>query len=221
MSKYFNDKDKILSKSPVNFENYSNFSEKPKSHKRIILIVGLSALLLFVLYFGFYDQENYNNQTSEDKFKNLLEQYNVGTLGDDHAHTAITIFINNEKIDFSQEQFQLKSSYVHFENNNPYQFHRHATNVPHEILFDSIGIKITKECIIISEKAYCNSMKFFVNEKPHSDIVSYVPNHNDRILISLGEGNIPEQLEYLKSLTIHDLPKKTPETIQKDDFVSV
>ena len=81
--------------------------------------------------------------------------------------------------------------------------------------FDSIGINITKECIIVSKKSYCNDMKFFVNEKPHPDIISYVPNHNDIILTSLGKGNISEQLEYLKSLSIHDLPKQTPKETQK------
>ena len=64
-------------------------------------------------------------------------------------------------------------------------------------------------------------MKFFVNENPYLDIVSYVPNHKDQILISLGEGDIPEQLEYLKSLTIHDLPKKTPKEIPKDNSVYI
>ena len=65
-----------------------------------------------------------------------------------------------------------KSKHIHFENNNSYLIHRHTTGVPLEVLFDSIGMEITKECIIISEKSYCDSeLKSFVNEK------SYPGNH--------------------------------------------
>lgn len=228
MSNDFNENDSKIQyfKTPVDFSTYTtkeNISDKPKSHKRIIAIAGVSALLLIGVLF-FYPE--FYNQTSDDTKgsmsnnnpKNLLEKYNVGLLGDDHAHAAIAVFIDNTEIDFSLDQFQIKSSYIHFENNNPYLIHRHATNVPLEMLFDSIGIEITKECIIVSEKSYCDSMKFFVNEKPYSDIASYIPNHKDRILISLGEGNdISEQLEYLKSLPIYGLPKEAP----KDDSVYV
>lgn len=161
-------------------------------------------------------QVSQDTDSAEIDSKNMLEKYNVGPLGDDHAHAAIAIFIDNTEIDFSLEQFQLKSSYIHFENHNPYQIHRHATNVPLEILFDSVGLAITKDCIIINHESYCtddSDLKFFVNEKPYSGIASYAPNHKDRILISLGEGSIPEQLEYLKSLPIYGLPKEAQKII--------
>ena len=57
------------------------------------------------------------------------------------------------------------------------------------------------------------SLTFYVNgEKFYSDISQYVPEHNDRILISFGDSeSISKQLAYLESLKIFDLPKKTPQ----------
>jgi hypothetical protein len=47
----------------------------------------------------------------------------------------------------------------------------------------------------------------------HSDIIQYEINHNDRILISLGNmESITKQLEYLESLEIFDIPNKTPQS---------
>ena len=194
-----------------------NHSQKQNKTKLIVIIV----VIAIAIVSGLYIYEDSKTQTIIKDDSLIFEKYNIGNLGDDHAHTAIVIFINGDMVNFAQEQFQLKSRYVHFENNNSYQIHRHATNVPIEFLFDSIGINLTKECLMISEKSYCDDMKFFVNEKLFSNIASYVPDHNDRILISLGEGNIPEQLEYLKSLPIHDIPKKTPKEIPNDNSVYI
>jgi len=218
------------SKQPCNFFNDSypqNNENKPENNKSkqkftiIVSIVSVSVLLFggFVYFDIYSNQQNTFNQNSDTKNLELSEKYDIGPLGSDHAHSAMVMFIHGDMIDFGLESFQLKSSYIHFENHNSYLTHRHATNVPLEILFDSIGLQTTKECIIVSEKSYCDSgLKPFVNEKPYHDIASYVPNHKDRILISLGEGNdISGQLEYLKSLPIYGLPKEAP----KDNSVYV
>jgi len=225
LSDEFNDKDAKIQyfKTPVDLSTYTadEFVSDKKSHKKIV-IVGVSAFVLVALLFytgSFMQTVPQDTDSAEIDSKSKFDKYNVGQLGSDHAHAAIAVFINGDIVDFAQKSFQLKSKYIHFENHNPYLIHRHATNIPLEILFDSIGIKITKECIIISEKSYCtdSELKPFVNEKPYQDIVSYVTNHNDRILISLGKDNIPEQLEYLKSLPIYELPKEAP----KDNSVYI
>ena len=57
------------------------------------------------------------------------------------------------------------------------------------------------------------SLLFYVNgEQYHSDMSQYVFKHNDRILVSFGDAElILEQLAYLDSLKISDIPKKTPQ----------
>jgi len=94
-----------------------------------------------------------------------------------------------------------------------------------EMLITSIGIKITSDCIILNYKEstdtktgkFCTeqdqSLGFYVNgEEYYSDISQYVFEHNDRILVSLGNAeSISKQLAYLESLEIFDVPKKTPQ----------
>ena len=93
------------------------------------------------------------------------------------------------------------------------------------MLFASLGIKITQDCMFlnyyesseIKNKVFCSelgkSLSIYVNGgKYDSDLSQYVFEHNDRILISFGnKDSIPEQLDYLYSLRIFDIPKKTPQ----------
>ena len=73
----------------------------------------------------------------------------------------------------------------------------------------------------INYEKYCtdseNSMSFFVNGNQVSNITEYEVKHNDRILISFGDSeSIEKELEYLNSLQIHDIPKKSKLTPSKD-----
>ena len=123
---------------------------------------------------------------------------------------------NGDQLDFSYPQFQIQSKYIHFENDNSYLIHKHATDVPLDMLFASFGLKITEDCIELSYQInanqHCidknNSMIFLVNGKPIPNINLYEIKHNDRILISFGNSEfILEHLEYLEGLEIHDIPK--------------
>ena len=93
------------------------------------------------------------------------------------------------------------------------------------MLFTSIGLEITPDCIGGKVgKLYCvdddSSLTFMINGKYHADVMSYEIRHNDRILISFGElSDIEEQLEYVESLEIYDIPKKDKITPGKDILI--
>jgi hypothetical protein len=194
-----------------------------KSKGRALAIFGIAFILVAAGVFSYYflNQSEIDSQIIDNtKFKtleeNMVDHYGVGQFGSDHAHAAIVVFVNGDMIDFSHPQFQIQSKYIHFENDNPYLIHKHATNVPLNMLFASFGMKITSDCIELDYQVdvipYCidrnHSMKFLVNGKSYSDINLYEIRHNDRILISFGDSElIPEQLEYLEELEIHDIPK--------------
>ncbi len=198
----------------------SEIESKPKG--KSLAIFGIAFVLVSVGMFSYYflnqaeiDSEIINNTTFKTLEEKMAEHYGVGQFGNDHAHAAIAVFVNDDKIDFSHPQFQIQSKYIHFENDNPYLIHKHATNVPLDMLFASFGLKITPECIELEfqkDSQYCidgnHSMKFFVNGKPYLDINLYEIRHNDRILISFGDSEfVSEQLEHLERLEIHDIPK--------------
>jgi hypothetical protein len=219
---------------PGRFEesNSEYFDAKPiesKPKNRTILVVAISFVIFSSVFFSYYfmnqneiDSQIIQNTINMDPEKKLLNQYSVGEYGSDHAHAAITVFVGGEQINFGMPQFQLSSKYIHLENNNPYLIHKHATGIPLEMLFASFGMKITPDCIILNngestEKThkFCTeqgeSLVFYVNgEKYYSDISQYVLEHNDRILLSLGDAeSISKHLAYLESLKIFDIPKKT------------
>ena len=207
-------------------------SEKPKPKNRRILIAVISFLVFssgFFLYsimnLDENDLQTIKNTLSTNLEKKLVGQYGVGKFGTEHSHAAIAIFVNDDLLNFSLPQFQLSSKYIHFENHNPYLIHKHATGVPLEMLFVSLGIEVTQDCMWLNyyeatetrTNKFCTeqgqSLLFYVNgEQYHSDISQYILKHNDRILVSFGdEKSILKQLAYLDSLRIFDIPKKTPQ----------
>ena len=245
------EKDKTLPKDidsdyslPGRFEesNSEYFDEhvKPKPNNSAILVITVAFVIVSAGFISYYfmnqneiDSRIIQNSINIDPEKKLVNQYDVGKYGSDHAHAAIAVFGDGEKLNFFLPQFQLSSRYIHFENNNSYLIHKHATNVPLEMLFASFGMKITTDCIIlnydksadIKTDSFCtgqdHSIVFYVNgEKYYSDISQYVLEHNDRILISFGDAeSISMHLAYLESLEIFDIPKKTPQYSGNNIFV--
>ncbi len=197
---------------------------KPKSRILMLAVVAFILVSAGVFSYYFVNQNEINSQIMDNTSFKTAEQkmaikYNVGQLGSNHAHAAIAVFVEGDKINFGLPQFQLQSKYIHFENHNPYQIHKHATGVPLDMLFSSFEIEVSQNCIVlgtndaISDEAFCadekNSLVFMVNGKTMSDILSYEINHNDRILISFGSDKLhSEQLRYLASLDVHDVPEK-------------
>ena len=197
------------------------FKPEIKSKGKSLTIFGIVFVLVAVVVFSYYflNQSEIDSQILDNtSFKTLEEKianhYGVGQFGSEHAHAALVVYVNGDKLDFSHPQFQIQSKYIHFENDNPYLIHKHATDVPLEMLFASFGLKITSECVELGyeESQYCtdkdNSMTFLVNGISQSNINLYEIRHNDRILISFGDvESISEQQEYLEGLEIHDIPK--------------
>ena len=197
---------------------------RPKSRA---LVVGMILFLVvgsgfFVYYFANQDEINseiLDNTVPASPEQKLAMQYDVGEYGSEHVHAAIAVFVDGKQINFGAKQFQLQSKYIHFENYNPYMIHKHATGVPLTMLFESISMRITPECITIhTEHEFCtgpdDSITFMVNGEQHSDIAPYEIRHGDRVLISLGDASdISWQLKYMESLEIYDTPNQ-------DRFVS-
>ena len=227
---------------PGRFEesNPKFFEPEPiptKSSNKLIVIASISFLVFAAGIFSFYflnqneiDSKILQNNLVSDPEQDLVARFGVGEYGSDHEHAAIAVFVLDNQINFGLSQFQIASKYIHFENNNPYLIHRHATNVPLEMLFASMGMKISQDCINLNVKKsetqnnnqFCEgqggTLSVYLNdEKYFSDISQYVINHNDRILISFGdEDSIPKQISYLQSLKIFDIPKKIPDFSGED-----
>ena len=130
---------------------------------------------------------------------------NAGPLGSEHIHAAMLVKIFGTEFDFSLPAYQVKTPWIHFEGQNGDTIHRHATGVELEYMFDSMGIKVTDECYIFPDgREFCTddtfSLKFFINGEQVSDILKYVVQDDDRILISYGSETPEEVQEQLQEL---------------------
>jgi len=197
--------------------NFEYISPAPKN--RSLIVAGVVFTLVAAGFFSYYfiNQNEIDSQIMDNTELRSIEEkmaihYGVGGFGSEHSHAAIAVFIDGVQFNFGLPNFQLQSKYIHFENHNPYMIHKHATGVPLDMLFSSFGMKVSSECIRMTHSEYCvdseNPLVFVINGKYYSDITLHEIKHNDRILISYGDpAKFSEQLQYLESLEIHDIPK--------------
>ena len=123
----------------------------------------------------------------------------AGKLGDEHEHASLLVKIFTDKFDFSVPSYQIKSSWIHFEESDGTTIHRHASGVTLGYLFDSLNIGINSECYIFPDgRQFCTnedySLKYYINHQIVDDISDYVIQEGDRILITFGN-ETPEQIE--------------------------
>jgi len=148
----------------------------------------------------------------------------AGKLGGEHEHASLLVRIFGDKFDFSVPSYQIKSSWIHFEESDGTTIHRHASGVTLGYLFDSLNIDVGQvdlnplkemqdlapKCFIFPDgRQFCTnedySLKFYINHELVKDIYNYVIEEGDRILITYGSETseqIEEQLRELDSQII-------------------
>ena len=136
----------------------------------------------------------------------------AGILGDEHEHASVLVRIFGDKFDFAATTYQIKSSWIHFEESDGNTIHRHSSGVTLGYLFGTLGIGIDEDCYDFADgRQFCTnedySLKYFINGDSVNSINDYVVQNDDRILISYGsetEEQIIAQLNELDSQIIRD-----------------
>ena len=123
----------------------------------------------------------------------------AGLLGDEHEHASLLVKIFGDTFDFSVPSYQIKSSWIHFEESAGTTIHRHASGIMLGYLFDGLKIGVDSECYVFPDgRQFCTnedySLKYFINHQKVSDIQNYVLEDGDRILITYGS-ETPEKIE--------------------------
>jgi hypothetical protein len=123
----------------------------------------------------------------------------AGKLGSEHEHASLLVRIFGDKFDFGAPSYQIKSSWIHFEESDGTTIHRHASGVALGYLFDTLNIGINNECYMFPDgRNFCTnedySLKYYINHQIVKDINDYVFEDGDRILITYGS-ETPEQIE--------------------------
>ena len=129
----------------------------------------------------------------------------AGKLGDEHEHASLLVRIFGDQFDFAVPSYQIKSSWIHFEESDGTTIHRHSSGVNLGHLFESLNIGIDEECFNFPDgRQFCTnedySIKYFINHEMVDDIRDYVIKDEDRILISYGSESQEEIEEQLLEL---------------------
>ena len=138
---------------------------------------------------------------------------NAGKLGAEHVHASMLVSIFGDKFDFSTPNYQVKTPWIHFENQDGNTIHRHSTGVELEFLFNSMKIATDENCFVFPDgRQFCTnedySLKFYINQQLVKDIRKYIVQEDDRILITYGNEDqlaIDKQLAELNAQAINRL----------------
>ena len=189
-------------------EERESFAAKRTAKKRSITLkaTGILAVIAAIAVYA-----SYEFITMSGDIPGAPE--NAGKLGDEHIHASMLVRIFGDKFDFSLPNYQIKSPWIHFENQDGDTIHRHASGVELEFLFNSLNIGLNDRCFIFADgRQFCTnedySLKYFINHEPVSDIREYVVQEDDRILISYGAETQDEIEEQLAELDAQILNKK-------------
>jgi len=126
----------------------------------------------------------------------------LGVFGDEHGHAEILVIINGNKIDFSLPFFQLNSKWIHFENFNGKEIHRHSSGATLGYFFDTLGLGLTDDCFVYPNgDPFCSTddipLEFYINQELVPTIRDYIIQEGDEITIKLGSGAENEPLRII------------------------
>jgi len=185
--------------------------------KNNLKAVGILALIAVIVGYAGYEFMNMDSNVPG-------APPNAGKLGDEHEHASILVRIFGDKFDFASPSYQIKNSWIHFEDSDGTTIHRHSSGVTLGFLFDTLNIVVGWESIGYNEpfdsskdpcfifpdgRQFCTnedySLKFYINHELVKGIYDYVLEEGDRILITYGSETseqIEEQLRELDSQII-------------------
>lgn len=187
-------------------EKRESFAAKHTKTKRknTLVTIGVFALIgIVVTYAAFEFAYNTNSLPGSP--------VGAGPLGGEHEHASILTLIHADTFNFTGTAYQIQNNWIHFENQDGTTIHRHAANVTLGYLFESLNIGLTNECFTFPDatRSFCTderySLKFYINGDQIPDIVDYVIQDDDRVLISYGEESedaIFEQIDMLNDQPI-------------------
>lgn len=143
----------------------------------------------------------------------LYQKHNPFTYYEDevHVHADFLIYINDKKIDLTDVKYQSSAEQilhknVHLHDGEDNVIHRHAEGITFAEFLGSVGFTLTNDCLTAdTNETLCDSegsvLTLYVNKEPYSDIVSYIPQEEDQILLYYGTTDNPKLNDYLNAIT--------------------
>ena len=177
-------------------EKREDYAAKISKNKRKTTLMATGILALIGVIVGY---SIFVFMTQVDTSGALGAPDGAGRLGDEHVHASLLVRVFGDTFDFSSPTYQIKSSWIHFEDTDGTTIHRHSSGVTLGFLFDTLNIGIDDECYRFPDgRQFCTnedySLKYYINHQLVNGISDYVFEDGDRILITYGN-ETPEQIE--------------------------
>ena len=177
-------------------EKREDYAAKISKNKRKTTLMATGILALIGVIVGY---SIFVFMTQVDTSGALGAPDGAGRLGDEHVHASLLVRVFGDTFDFSSPTYQIKSSWIHFEDTDGTTIHRHSSGVTLGFLFDTLNIGIDDECYRFPDgRQFCTnedySLKYYINHQLVNGIYDYVFEDGDRLLITYGN-ETPEQIE--------------------------
>ena len=123
----------------------------------------------------------------------------IGEVGSEHTHASMLFFVDGEQIDFTKDEYMLRSQHMHFENRDGTTIHKHATGVNLPLFLATLDIRLNSDCFMLDiAKEYCSDeakkLTFIVNGEKTEDIYRELRD-GDKILVNYGDESDEELME--------------------------
>lgn len=117
-----------------------------------------------------------------------------------HVHADFLVVLDGSAFDFNKAEymsmpFEELSENIHLHDFNPNVIHVQNENATLGEFFESLGMKLDKNCFDSGAQKYCSNetkkLQMFVNGKPSEEFERFKPKDLDRILIFFGQKQVP------------------------------
>ncbi|WP_324759755.1 hypothetical protein [Haloarcula montana] len=111
----------------------------------------------------------------------------IGPAGSAHYHGTIQMSVLGDRVDFTQEQYQLRDDRFHFEGDG--RWHAHATGVTLDYGMETLGIGVTGSSVRFQGTNYTEADGYEISVTVNDEAVStdYVLQDGDTVQIVVAE----------------------------------
>lgn len=136
----------------------------------------------------------------------------IGQAGSSHHHADFAVYVNGDRIDFSQRKYQVRDQRAHVEGGDGDVVHSHAQGATFEYFMNTVGIQYNATYMQASGEEYyenqTHEVRMFINREGEWKEVEPKPflfTGGDRILLVYGDYTQAEIQSMQNSVT-----QKTP-----------
>jgi hypothetical protein len=116
-----------------------------------LLLAGLALVVVGIVAFVTF---GLGGSSADDTVDANLTPSNVGSV---HSHGTMEVVVLGDRIDFSQQRYQLQANAFHFEGGEGRVWHVHAQGVTLEWALSSLGIEVTERSVTVDGTTYRDS----------------------------------------------------------------